>query len=179
MLPKNEATSCDWLYFQKFNITLFSWVDVLALKSTVSHCDFHCELQTGKMNTDVYYVTTTGYGCLEALVNKQVLRGCLIYILQKMLYTHWKRPPWFPSMALDSSQREVFLRSSIRNWLNSAHKSGSFHSCLQESHNGAQRPQTRCSHYVVLLVSVQLVKNICQYYKIQIHKDSIWLYWIL
>lgn len=67
MLPKNEATSCDWLYFQTFNITLFPRIDMPALNSTVSHCDFHCELQTGKMNTDVYYVATPGYGCFWSL----------------------------------------------------------------------------------------------------------------
>lgn len=65
-------------------------------------------------------------GVFEAWVNKQVLRGCLISILLRMIYTRWTCPPWFPSTALDSSQREAIPPSSIRNWLNSAHKFRSF-----------------------------------------------------
>lgn len=136
MILKNEATSCDWLYLQTFNIALFSWIDVLALNSTMSHCDFHCELQMGKMNTNVYYISTQGYGCFEALAKKEVLRGRLIYMLLKMLCEHshldfsqqcWtevkEKPFPFKHMKLVEFSTQVqFLSSPLHSRIMMVHK---------------------------------------------------------
>lgn len=61
-----------------------------------------------------------------------------------------------------STQVQVFSRSPHRR-VTMVHK---------DHKSGAVTP-------VMLPVSVQLDKNACQYYKNQIHKDFIWLYWIL